>query len=205
MVEKAAQTTRTIYTIGHSNHSPEHFIELLKKYQIDVLVDVRSRPHSKQVPYFNKNALKTLVTTNGIRYLFLGKELGGIPEKSNFYDENGYVVYSRIAGSEPFLRAISRLETGILEYRVAIMCGEENPFGCHRRLLIGRVLKERGVAIQHIRGSGNLQTEEELVLKEQASLVDNSQQPLFNFKEETEWKSIRSVLQKNRRQNSSES
>jgi uncharacterized protein (DUF488 family) len=205
MVKKSLQTERSIYTIGHSILSPERFTELLKKYQIDVLVDVRSRPSSKQVPHFNKNMLKSLVAAKGIKYLFLGKELGGIPENSDFYDENGYVIYSRIASSEPFLKAISRLETGILEYRVAIMCGEENPFGCHRRLLIGRVLRERGIAIQHIRGNGDLQTEEELVFKEQATQVDNSQQPLFNFKEGTEWKSIRSVLQKNRRQNSSES
>ncbi|MDD1776958.1 MAG: DUF488 domain-containing protein [Candidatus Helarchaeota archaeon] len=200
-----SKVEKEIYTIGHSNHPPERFIKLLKQHQIEVLVDVRSRPHSKQVPHFNKNTLKSLVIANGIKYLFLGKELGGIPEKSDFYDENGYVIYSRIAGSVAFLEAISRLETGILEYRVAIMCGEENPFGCHRRLLIGRVLKERGITIQHIRGNGKLQTEEQLVLKEQATVVDNSQQPLFNFKEETEWKSIRSVLQKNRRQNSSES
>jgi len=167
------------------------------------LVDVRSRPHSKQVPYFNKYALKDLVTSNGIKYLFLGKELGGLPQRSEFYDENGHVIYSRIAESTPFLQAISRIEAGILKYHVAIMCGEENPFGCHRRLLIGRVLKERGISIQHIRGNGNLQTEEELFLKEQATVVDNSQQPLFSFKEETEWKSTRSVLQKNRHQNSS--
>jgi uncharacterized protein (DUF488 family) len=203
MTEDSTKTERSIYTIGHSNHSPEGFVELLKKYQIDVLVDVRSRPHSKRVPHFNKDALRSLITTNGIKYLFLGKELGGLPEESDFYNEDGFVIYSRIAASPSFLEAISRLETGILEYRVAIMCGEENPFGCHRRLLIGRVLKERGISIQHIRGNGNLQTEEELFLKEQATVVDNSQQPLFSFKEETEWKSIRSVLQKNRRQNSS--
>ena len=86
MVKEALQVERSIYTIGHSNHSPEGFVELLKKYQIDVLVDVRSRPHSKQVPHFNKNTLKSLVIANGIKYLFLGKELGGIPEKSDFYD-----------------------------------------------------------------------------------------------------------------------
>ena len=194
-----------IYTIGHSNHPPERFINLLKEHQIEVLVDVRSRPHSKQVPHFNKDALRSLLTANGIKYLFLGKELGGFPEESDFYDENGYVIYSRIADSPLFLEAISRLESGTLKYRVAIMCGEENPVGCHRRLLIGRFLKERGMNLKHIRGNGHLQSEEELCLKEQELRLSNSQPSLFKNGGETEWKSIRSVLQKNRRQNSSES
>jgi len=194
-----------IYTIGHSNHPPKRFIKLLKEYQIEVLVDVRSRPHSKQVPHFNKDALRSLLTGNGIKYSFLGKELGGLPKESDFYDEKGYVIYSRIADSPPFLGAISRLEAGILKYRVAIMCGEENPSGCHRRLLIGRFLKERGITLKHIRGDGNLQAEEELCLKEQSLMLNNPQASLFKREEGTEWKSIRSVLQRSRRLNSSES
>lgn len=204
MTEDSAKTGRSVYTIGHSNHSPEGFVELLKKYQIDVLVDVRSRPHSKQVPHFNKDAIRSLVTGSDIKYLFLGKELGGLPEQSDFYDPKGYVIYSRIANSPLFLEAISRLESGILKYRVAIMCGEENPSGCHRRLLIGRFLKERGVNLKHIRGNGHLQSEEELCLKEQELKLSNSQPSLFKNGGETEWKSIRSVSQKNRHQNSSE-
>lgn len=194
-----------IYTIGHSNHSPECFMKLLKDFHIEVLVDVRSRPHSKQVPHFNKDAIRSLVTGSGIKYLFLGKELGGLPENSEYYDPKGYVIYSRIAGSPLFLEAISRLEAGIMKYRVAIMCGEENPVGCHRRLLIGRFLKERGIDLKHIRGNGHLQSEEELCLKEQELRLSNSQPSLFKNGGETEWKSIRSVLQKNRHQNSSES
>lgn len=194
-----------IYTIGHSNHPPDMFIKLLKEHQIEVLVDVRSRPHSKQVSHFNKDALRSLVTANGIKYLFLGKELGGFPEESDFYDENGYVIYSRIAASPSFLEAISRLEAGTQKYRVAIMCGEENPADCHRRLLIGRFLKGRGLTLRHIRRNGHLQTEEELCSKEQVLNLNSLQQSLFSHKEETEWKSTRSVLQKNRRQNSSES
>jgi len=203
MADDFPKREQEIYTIGHSNHPPERFIKLLKEYQIEVLIDVRSRPHSKQVPHFNKDALRSLVTGNGIKYLFLGKELGGLPEESDFYDEKGYVIYSRIADSPSFLGAISRIEAGILKYRVAIMCGEENPSGCHRRLLIGRFLKGRGTTLKHIRGNGHIQAEEELCLKEQSLTLSNSQPSLFSHKEETEWKSIRSVLQKNRRQNSS--
>ncbi|WP_438317905.1 hypothetical protein ACP6EK_03390 [Candidatus Caldatribacterium sp. SIUC1] len=34
----------TIYTIGHSNHPLERFLELLQKHGIELVVDVRSRP-----------------------------------------------------------------------------------------------------------------------------------------------------------------
>ncbi len=152
----------TIYTIGHSKHSAEVFIELLKKYRIEVLVDVRSRPYSKLVPQFNKDNLKASLMANRIKYLFLGKELGGLPDEPEFYDANGYVIYSRIAESEAFRKGISRLENGITKYRVGIMCSEENPSGCHRRLLIGRVLGKQGVTVLHIRSSGDLQTDEGL-------------------------------------------
>ena len=179
MENVSSEREREIYTIGHSTHSPEGFIKLLKDHRIEVLVDVRSRPHSKQVPHFNKDAVRSLVTGSGIKYLFLGKELGGLPEQSDFYDEKGYVIYSRIADSPLFLEAISRLESGILKYRVAIMCGEENTSGCHRRLLIGRFLKERRINLKHIRGNGYLQSEEELCLKDQELRLNNSQPSLF--------------------------
>ena len=194
---------RTIYTIGHSKHSTEDFIELLKKYLIEVLVDVRSRPYSKLVPQFNKDNLKASLMANGIKYLFLGKELGGLPDESHYYDTDGYVIYSRIAESEAFRKGISRLENGITKYRVGIMCSEENPSGCHRRLLIGRVLGKQGVTVQHIRSSGDLQTDEDLDGKAQPGKLFGPQ-PEFVVREgEVEWKSIRSVSQKKRHQNSS--
>jgi uncharacterized protein (DUF488 family) len=98
--------------------------------------------------------------------LFLGKELGGRPESSEFYDAEGFVLYSRIAESPLFLEGIERLITGITTYRVALMCGEENPANCHRRLLVGRVLAKRGVSVRHIRGDGTVQDEDELAQEE---------------------------------------
>ena len=36
-----------LYTIGHSNHSLDKFISLLKKHKIAALVDSRTSPYSK--------------------------------------------------------------------------------------------------------------------------------------------------------------
>src|SRR5829696_9023919 len=118
---------RAILTIGHSNYSLEAFIELLRAHRIEVLVDVRSQPYSKYTPHFESRALKESLPAAGIKYLFMGKELGGRPDGDEFYDSEGFVLYSRLAESPLFLEGISRLESGMEQgLRVAIMCSEEN-------------------------------------------------------------------------------
>ncbi len=188
-----------IFTIGHSNQSIESFIALLKTFEIEVLVDVRSYPYSKFAPQFDKHALKTAITTAGLKYLFLGEELGGRPAETEFYDANGRVLYSAVAESPIFLAGIMRLETGTQKYRVAIMCSEENPIGCHRHLLVARVLTKRGIAVEHIRGDGTYQREADL----NYDGAKKGQQTLFETQELIEWKSIQSVLHKRPQQSSS--
>jgi hypothetical protein len=200
-----------IYTIGHSNHSMDDFLNLLVDYEIEVLVDVRTHPYSRYAPHFNKDFLKSSLIDNGFKYLFLGKELGGRPEGHEFYDDEGHVLYWRVAESPLFLSGIARLEHGIQIYRVAIMCSEENPAICHRHLLVGRVLGARGVQIRHIRGKSQLQTDEEVNRYRpnasrnalpQPLLFDAPTQQMEDLKDE--WKSIQSVLHRKQRQNSSE-
>jgi uncharacterized protein (DUF488 family) len=144
----------------------EAFLHLLTTQHIDALADVRSHPYSKYASQFDRQPLKVALTAAGIRYLFLGEELGGQPSGAEFYDADGHVLYARVAESPAFLHGIARLEQGAQRHRVAILCGEENPAGCHRRLLVGRMLAARGITVDHIRGDGRVQTEEELVLEE---------------------------------------
>ncbi len=183
-----------VYTVGHSNVSQEAFVALLKAHDIEVLVDVRSAPYSKFVPHFNGDALKPAVVRAGIKYLYLGRELGGRPREPRFYDSEGHVRYDRIAESPEFHEGIERLLRGIREHRVAIMCNEEDPHECHRRLLVGRVLTERGVAVLHIRGDGRVQPEDELAEADRKDAPAEVQQEFaFVAREKPEWKSTRSV------------
>ena len=193
----------SIFTIGHSNHEFQKFIDLLKSNEIEVLVDIRSSPYSRFAPQFNKDDFKKAIQAAGIKYLFLGKELGGKPEDPEFYDPEGFVLYSRIAESPLFLEGIERLMNGIRNYRVVLMCSEENPANCHRRLLVGRVLAEKGVQVQHIRGAGRVQSEDEVAREADQIKKDNGQQSLFDPKEVPDWKSTQSVLQKRAPKNSS--
>ncbi|HEX3372223.1 MAG TPA: DUF488 domain-containing protein, partial [Candidatus Acidoferrales bacterium] len=158
-IENFSPACPRVLTIGHSNHTMEHFVGLLKAHGIQVVVDERSQPYSKYATQFDQDLLKIALQNVGVRYLYLGRELGGRPEGDEFYDEDGHVLYDRVAASGIFKEGLGRLEKGIREYTVAMLCAEENPSTCHRRLLVGRVLLEHGVRVEHIRGDGRLQTD----------------------------------------------
>lgn len=192
----------TLYTIGHSSHSVELFSELLVQHAVQVLVDVRSAPYSRYVPQFDHDILPRTLNKVGIKYLFLGRELGGRPDKQEYYDADGHVVYSRITADPAFIGGIERLERGMTEFRIALMCGEEDPAHCHRRLLVTRVLMERGHEVLHIRGDGRVMSDEEVSLESRKSLV-NEQPALFAELDEDQWRSTASVLPKKAPANSS--
>lgn len=193
-----------IFTVGHSSHRLATFIDLLRAYDINVLADVRSYPHSKYAPHFDSQPLKASVNDAGIKYLFMGKELGGRPKEKEYYDIEGHVLYWLLAESPFFLEGITRLESGVRKCRIAIMCSEENPRGCHRRLLVGAVLLKRGITVNHIRGDGMVQTEADLVREEANRYHDEGQRALFDVQEVNAWRSIRSVSRREKRLNSSE-
>jgi restriction endonuclease S subunit len=192
-----------IYTIGHSVHSLEKLVGLLSKNRIEVLVDIRSEPYSRKVPQFNKDNLEKEIRKSGLKYLFLGKELGGRPPKHDFYDKNGFVLYSKIADSAEFKTGLERVLKGIEKFRVALMCSEENPSNCHRHLLVGRVLSDRKVRILHIRGDGEIQSDAEIRNSRYQAQKGQSQQSLFVSEESSEWKSTQSVLRRKAPNNSS--
>lgn len=203
---------RVLYTVGHSNHTLDVFLDLLTQRQIDVLVDTRSRPHSSYVPHFNHDILRPAVVQAGLRFVYLGQELGGRPEGMQYYDAEGHVLYDRVAQRKDFQAAIAKLERGAVEHKIALLCSEENPAHCHRRLLVGRVLGERGAWIVHVRGDGRLQTETELIDAEKPPDKSGGQQSLFDLdaggQDDTQagggaWRSTQSVSRKGRPGNSS--
>ncbi|HET7485440.1 MAG TPA: DUF488 domain-containing protein [Solirubrobacterales bacterium] len=173
-----------LFTIGHSNHSADCFQRLLSDNGIEVLVDVRSWPHSRYVEWVDRSRIADVAKAAGAQYLFLGKELGGRPESAEFYDATGHVLYGEVAKSVEFRAGIERLRRGAGRYRVAVMCSEENPATCHRRLLVAKVLLEEGLTIGHIRGDGRCEVESEPITLSEGSLFDD---------EESLWRSSLSV------------
>lgn len=147
-----------IYTIGHSNYPIEHFVALLQQHGIQALADVRSNPYSRFNPQFNREKLQASLATVSIRYVFLGEELGARSKDPSVYDEEGRVSYTKLAQTPLFRQGIARLETGMQQLRIAIMCAERNPLECHRTILVARELEKTGIPVTHILHDGTLES-----------------------------------------------
>ena len=145
-----------IFTIGHSTHPIDAFIALLRQHGVTALADVRSSPYSRFNPQFNKDALVRELEVQGIKYVFLGRELGARTDDRSCY-ENGRVQYRRLALTEPFRDGIERVRKGSSKHRIALVCAEKEPLDCHRTLLVARALEEQGVEVRHILGDGRLE------------------------------------------------
>jgi uncharacterized protein (DUF488 family) len=138
-----------LYTVGHSNHQADRFLELLNQHSIQLVVDVRSSPYSRYVPQANRESLARNLKCAGIAYRWLGDRLGGKPE--------GMVGdYDQLRASSGFQQGIRDLVTLAKERRTAIMCSEGDHRACHRHKLITPALVEQGVDVVHIQPDGTL-------------------------------------------------
>jgi hypothetical protein len=158
----SAAKALTIYTIGHSNHEAATFIALLRQHEIDMVVDVRSAPYSRYIPHFNRETLDRLLGDAGIRYVWEGEALGGRPDDPACYRDGvvrpGNVDYQAMAQRPPYQRGIDQLLERAACGPFALMCSEEDPRRCHRHRLLEPSLRERGVAVRHIRKDGSLES-----------------------------------------------
>jgi uncharacterized protein (DUF488 family) len=145
-----------VLTIGHSTHSLDAFVALLRQHGVTALADVRSAPYSSVNPQFNRGAVEPGLIAHGIKYVFLGRELGGRSNDGSCY-EGGRVQYARVARTDQFRNGIERVVRGAGDYRVALMCAEKEPLVCHRTLLVARILTERGIVVEHILSDGCLE------------------------------------------------
>lgn len=151
---------KPLYTIGHGNRKSKDFLALLKEFGIEYLIDVRSQPHSKFYPQFNQNELKFFLEQNGIRYVFMGDDIGGRPKDTTCYDREGKVDYETLKAKDFFKSGIKRLKTAYFkDINLAIMCSESKPCECHRSKLIGRVLDSDNIVLQHIDENGKIKNQ----------------------------------------------
>ncbi len=153
--------TKSIWTIGHSNHDSDRFLELLKKHRISAIADVRSSPYSQYTDQFNREILQHTLRSKNIAYVFLGHELGAQRGSLDCY-RNDQVCFDRVAATELFQRGLERLRRGADKYRLAIMCTEKDPITCHRMILVARQvsLHHSDMVIRHIRETGESESHE---------------------------------------------
>ncbi len=150
---------KPLFTIGHGNRKPEDFLALLKDFEVEYLIDVRSKPYSKFNPQFNQDDLNFFLVENGIKYVFMGDSIGGRPSDLSCYID-GKVDYEIVRTKNFFLEGIERLKTAYRKnLNVVIMCSESDPCECHRSKLIGRVLDRDNIVLQHIDEKGRIKNQ----------------------------------------------
>ncbi|MGQ9618745.1 MAG: DUF488 domain-containing protein [Candidatus Aminicenantia bacterium] len=122
-----------VYDIGHSTREKESFISILKKNQIEVVVDVRRYPRSKNFPHFNREQMEKYLSKEGIVYMWMGESLGG-------FRKGGYEKWSR---TDWFLNGVKELEKIAEKKRTVILCAEGFWMRCHRRFILEKMEKSR--------------------------------------------------------------
>ncbi|PSL52196.1 uncharacterized protein DUF488 [Saccharothrix carnea] len=153
-------TTGPVLTIGHSVHDFPNLVRLLRRHKVTAVADVRSIPHSRFTPQFNRGAIERGLRDAGIKYAFLGRELGARTDDPSCYVD-GRVQYERLAKTPDFVSGIDRVLRGARVERIAVMCTEGEPLDCHRTVLVARVLTEHGVTVGHIHADGRVEGHEE--------------------------------------------
>jgi uncharacterized protein (DUF488 family) len=147
-----SKSVDTVYTIGYSNHSIDEFLNIIKRFKIEVVVDVRRFPKSR-LRGFSKDELEVILGSVGVSYRWfgvlgaLGLRFSGSVKCVDSQTFNSYVNYL-LTSEEVYntLRCLSELAS---KYYVLIMCRELNPKYCHRQF-IADVLSIMGFKVLHI-------------------------------------------------------
>lgn len=151
------EKNKTIWTIGHSTRNLDEFISILKSFEIELAVDIRSYPGSRRYPHFNKEALEISLPENNIKYTHL-IGLGGRRKARKDSINTGWRLsafrgYADYMETDAFKNTIIELERLAYNERTAYMCSEAVWWRCHRSL-VSDYLKLNGWIVMHIMGIG---------------------------------------------------
>ncbi len=171
-----------LYTVGHSSRPFEHFSAVLLQNRVTAVADVRSTPRSSYNPQFNRELLADSLKEAGIAYVYLGDELGARRREPECY-RAGRVDFASVARSALFERGLQRVQQGLKNYDIALMCAEKEPLECHRTALVCRYGEHRLGRPGHLRDDGSVESHDEL----ESRLLELAGQPandLFRSRED---------------------
>lgn len=140
-----------IYTIGYEGLSTDQFANLLTRYKINILVDVRELPLSRKKG-FSKKALDNLTESVGIGYKHI-RELGAPkPVRDRLKNGGSWTVYKR-----DFLKHLEKNEESLIKLadlahhvNCALLCFEADFNFCHRTIVANNVAERGSRSVRHI-------------------------------------------------------
>ena len=152
-----------IYTLGHSNYTIEKLIDMLKKYNINCVVDIRGTPYSKYNVQFDKEIIRYTLTKAGFIYIYMAKEFAAKRINKESYNEEGYSDFELVVNEKDFLDGIERLKNGCNKgYRIALLGAMQEPIRCHRSILVGRALIKYGFNVKHILDDSSIASQDDI-------------------------------------------
>lgn len=146
-----------VFSVGHSTHGLVELVDLLRRHEVAQVIDVRTHPGSRRLPWFNREALARDLPAQGLAYRHL-PELGGRrrprPDSPNGgWQVEGFRGYADHMESPEFAAGCDRLQELAEERCSAMMCAEGLWWRCHRRL-VADALVVRGWEVRHIAPNG---------------------------------------------------
>ena len=135
-----------LYTIGYTAFKLSDFIEVLRFYGINVVIDVRSNPYSEHYSEYNKENIKYLLDSHEIFYRNYQKEFGARQTEKKFFSKEGYLDFELFTKSVNFKLGYDKIANSLAKkYNVVLMCAEKDPAICHRAIMISQ-LQRRGLS-----------------------------------------------------------
>ncbi|CEP50793.1 Uncharacterized conserved protein [[Clostridium] sordellii] len=130
---------------------------MIKKYDINCVVDIRETPYSKYNVQYNREAFKERLKKDNIAYIYMGNEFGAKRQTKESYNEEGYADFTKVIKEDIFLKGVERLKKGIeMGYKIVLLAAMQDPIRCHRSIMLGRYLNQNGFDIKYILHEGNL-------------------------------------------------
>ena len=143
-----------IYTIGHGNRPLEELTDLLQKFDIGCLIDVRAFPGSRRHPHFGRAELERSLPAAGVGYVWEGARLGGrrkpLPHSPHVALRNAsFRAYADHMESAEFRAGVEHVVALAQDADVAVMCAERLPWQCHR-YMISDYIAAQGIEVRHV-------------------------------------------------------
>jgi uncharacterized protein (DUF488 family) len=149
----------TVWTVGHSTHALDRFVELLAANGVTGVVDIRSVPRSRRHGHFDTEALARTLPARGVAYTHLAR-LGGwrraaATSPNGGWRNRSFRGYADHALTDEFAAGLAQLRALAAAQPTAMMCSEALWWRCHRRLVADHLLAA-GDAVSHIGSDGRV-------------------------------------------------
>jgi uncharacterized protein (DUF488 family) len=146
-----------LFTIGYSTFEIGDFIDVLKQYGVNVVIDVRSIPYSEYHEQYNKESIERVLKANDIHYRNYPEEFGARQTEKQFFSFDGYLDFDLFTKSVRFKRGVKKINMSLAKgYCIAFMCAEKDPATCHRSIMVSRAFYKSGNSVSHILDNGRI-------------------------------------------------